>query len=142
MWDNIEQWPGQGRVSYCPFPGRLHTSCIFSRTWRHFRQVEGYNKRILEEAWQITLIPGPSLYHTFPLSLLFFKLTTLGRNLAFPFSQGSGYYTHQLRPQITGRKVLLAARPYLIPSWFLEALVSEQISLPWKIYKAFNQYNL
>lgn len=47
---------------------------------------EGYKKRILEDSWEITLIPGPNL------SLLpYFARTnlTVGSNLAFPFSQGS-----------------------------------------------------
>ena len=70
-----------------------HQLHLFKRHGCPFWQVggSGYNKRILEEAWEITLILG----HNF--SLLYFSLLpsfaqtnlTLCRNLAFPFRQGS-----------------------------------------------------
>lgn len=69
-----------------------HQLHLFKRHGCPFRHVEGgYNKRILEEAWEITLILGHNL------SLLYFSLLpsfaqtnlTLCRNLAFLFSQGS-----------------------------------------------------
>lgn len=82
---NTKQWPREERNSY--HARGLHTSCIFLKGKDvPSERLGGYNKKILEEAWEITLIPGPNLSH-----VPYFAWTNLAveRNVAFPFSRGS-----------------------------------------------------
>lgn len=80
---NTKQWPREERNSY--YARGLHTSCIFLKGKDvPLDRLGGYNKKILEEAWEITLIPGP-----FPSSYFAWTNLAVGRNVAFPFNWGS-----------------------------------------------------